>query len=186
MFGPVILPGLPDLPQLNPTDRLAYLGKRRGLVGGRADADDDDDDDVADAEDEEVEEQDPTSVTLMHHLLPITVITDLMTAYNVRHVIDLCPTPLPLILAVVEKGCCYFGLCATEFQREYPTTQLKNVIIAALSDPKSPLSENRFSVDDGSKRLRQCFHLDRHPARKLPFRHLEHRSCSFSAGFRVS
>ena len=100
--------------------------------------DDDDDDDVADAEDEEVEEQDPTGTTLMH---PISVITDLMTAYNVRHVIDLYPTPLPLMLAVVEKGCSYFGVCATELQREYLTTQLKTGIMAASSDPTNPLSE---------------------------------------------
>ena len=54
----------------------------------------------------------------MHHLLPITVITDLVTAYNVRHVIDFCPTPMPLMIALLEKGCSYFGMVANEYQRE--------------------------------------------------------------------
>lgn len=142
VFGPVQLPRPEDLPRLPAEERLMYLGKRRVLAGGKAD---EDDEPLDPGDEDDVEEAGQDVSILMHHLLPITVITDLVTAYNVRHVIDFCPTPMPLMIALLEKGCSYFGMVANEYQREYLSKQLKTDIIAALMNPKSPLSEGRFA-----------------------------------------
>ena len=109
----------------------------------------DDSDEEGDDDGEAAEEEDPhvsasTSPPLLHHLLPISVVSDFMEANKVRHVIDMTPTPLPLSQQVIEKGCSYFGVCGSEFQRDFLLRNLKRGVVDALQDPTSPLTDPRF------------------------------------------
>ena len=116
VFGPVTLDAASELPRMTGPDKLAYLGKRRVLAGGKLDSGDEGDD-AAESEKSEAEAEAPeedanavkaeTKFPINYQCLPVSVVTDLVVAQNVKHVIDLCPTPLDLALELVKKGISY-------------------------------------------------------------------------------
>ena len=98
-------------------EKLEFYGHRRVLVGGK-DSDDDDDDEEpleadAEADNNDDDEDGIAKIPINFHVLPVSVIMDFVVAWKVKHVLDFMPTPLPLALALVEKGISYFALCGT-------------------------------------------------------------------------
>ena len=96
-------------------EKLEFYGHRRVLVGGK-DSDDDDDDEEpfeADEADDNDDADETAKIPINFHALPVSVIMDFVVAWKVKHVLDFMPTPLPLALALVEKGISYFALCGT-------------------------------------------------------------------------
>ena len=78
------------------------------------------------------------------HQLPSTVIDELMWGFNVKHVIDLCPSPACVGANVVKNGGSYFGLCSTDVQRDWLITNTKAILATACRDPDSPLSSQLY------------------------------------------
>ena len=83
-------------------------------------------------------------VPLPYHAMPIDVVTDFVTANRVKTCRGLVADPLPLALALLERGVTYFGLCGSEKQREYQEKLLHDCIMKALKDPNNPLCDHRL------------------------------------------
>ncbi len=155
--GPINLDSLIDLPTMPAARKKDYYGKRFILAGGRVTdgTDDDDDDDSEDGDGGEVQnlgdrpidgkEEDPP---IAHHCLPVELITNLTEGFNVKHVIDISPTPLPLAYQIIKKGGSYVAVCATEVMNSYLKEQLFNQLIKGVVDPDEKLLyDPRFSAE---------------------------------------
>ena len=150
VFGPVQLDPPSSIPSVPKADKVQWLGKRRILAGGKADeSDDEDPEDECDAEPVAAEQSTSDSVPLTYHALPVVVFTDLVEAFGVKHVIDLTPTALPLQVALLARGCSYFGLCGSEFQRDWIQEKLRADVVKAIRDPSSTLFDKRLTPAEG-------------------------------------
>ena len=155
IFGPVHVDPYERVPAMTRTDKLAFLGKRRVLVGGAApeeDLDDDDPDLDADAEDDQVVSCSPTDdppkeppLPMNYHVLPVTVLTDLAKSHKCKHVIDFCPSVMPLAIEFVKSSVSYLGICGTAVQRDWLHEQLVNQVMENMQDPQSSLFDSRFA-----------------------------------------
>ena len=124
-----------------------YLGKRFVLAGGSVPEDDIDGDDPLeddDIDDTAVVDDDEDSVPISWHALPITVVTDLCAGFNIKHVIDLCPTPMNLGYELISRGISYFAVCSTAKQTEFLRSQCHKSVMEALVTPGTNLSDPRF------------------------------------------
>lgn len=145
VFGPVAMDKLTTLPTIAKVDKPVWWGKRLVRAGGKeegsdVEAEEEESDDGADEAVDESDQQRPMS----YHCLPVTVVTDLVEGMNVKHVIDLTPTPLPLALNLLMMGCSYFAVCASERMRDELTSRLHSQLVGALKDPTNPLFDRRF------------------------------------------
>ena len=137
MVGPVALNPSSALRTFSHKDKLAYLGKRRVAAGGKEPMTDNSDEDAegggapADVGGDGLE-------PISFHWLPVDVTLDFVKAFQVRHVVDFTPTPLPLALELVKLGVSYFGVCRTENQRTVIKHALHKGIVAKLQIPASP------------------------------------------------
>lgn len=125
VIGPValdVVSSLPTLPCL--ADKIMWWGKRGNRAGGPA-MSEDEDDEVEDDDDAEAPD-DSVALPISHHCLPLAVITDLVEGFGAKHVIDLTPTPLPLAIKLLEMGCSYFAMCASEKMADSLKEQLVN------------------------------------------------------------
>ena len=78
------------------------------------------------------------------------MVTDVVDAYNVCHVIDLCPTPLCLGAQLASRGCSYVAVCATLMMKEYLQGANRAKIKAGILDPEQRiLYDPRFANNAG-------------------------------------
>lgn len=140
--GPVILDAKQDLPMLSHSDKVAYHGKRRTGAGGCKD-----DSDADASEDEEAAEGecdgDEVKYPICYHVLPIDLLLDFIKAFQVRHIVDFSPTPMPLTVQLANLGITYLAICGTEEQKNYlhdkSLKDLENEMMkvdSALYDPR--------------------------------------------------
>ena len=150
VVGPVALNPVSALPKLSHEDKIAYLGKRRVAAGGREPISDDsaEEDDAAGGEDPE--DGGAALQPISFHCLPVAVTLDFVKAFQVRHVVDFTPSPLPLPLELVKLGISYLGVCATENQRDYIKDALHTGLVAELQNPESPLHDPRIAPGPAS------------------------------------
>ena len=80
-----------------------------------------------------------------HHALPKQVVLDLIQSHNVRHVVDLSPSPLNLSADLVSSACSYFALCATDAMRDYLQSGLLAKLKESLVKPGSELFDRRLA-----------------------------------------
>ena len=146
VVGPIELDPLANVPKLTVPQKKEYYGSARlVMASGKADKDDDidsesDDDDDADAEPKQASDLVPIS----YHVLPAQVVLDFCQAYNVKHVLDITPSPMELAPKLIERGISYLGVCGTEFQKSYLQKQMRNSISKGLVDPNNRLFDARF------------------------------------------
>ena len=154
VMGPVDLDKTEDLPTMPLSKKKLYLGRRFVLVGGKpeesSESDDDDDDDAPVDEEDRVAEPAPTKPRdppMSHHALPLKVATNMFDAYNVKHVVDLTPTPqTSLAFEVLSRGGSYVALCSTPAMAMYLKGKLFTQLVKAIVDPSQPLLHDpRFS-----------------------------------------
>ena len=144
VVGPVVLDPLSRIPKLKLADKIEYYGKRRVAPGGKLE--EEADNDGAEQEDEEqfmdtepAVDPDETEgmKPISYHVLPITVVTDYVQGFGVKHVIDFTPTPLPLAIALSKLGVSYAAFCATDSQATFLKNQYREALRAELLDPSS-------------------------------------------------
>ena len=94
VVGPVVLDSLSKIPKLKLADKIEYYGKRRVAPGGKLE--DEAENECAELEDEEqfmdtepAVDPDETEgmKPISYHVLPITVVTDYVQGFGVKHVI---------------------------------------------------------------------------------------------------
>lgn len=119
---------------------------------GDDEPDDDDDDDQPDEESAAVADSPDAQVPIAYHMLPSTVLTDLVDAWSVRHVLDFTPSPGDAMVKLVESGVSYFGLCASDKMRDYLMAKAEAAIAASIKTPGSLLFDRRLagSVGEGA------------------------------------
>ena len=153
VFGPVELDALDTIPGMQSSEKDTYLGKRKVAAGGKlgdeADEAEAEEGDEAEAEssmavDEASSGPAPQAIPLSYHCLPLSVTTDLVTAYDAKHVLDFTPTPLNLATELAKRGISYFAVCGTEAQKTFLEQALHNGLIKELVDSNSPLGDPRF------------------------------------------
>jgi hypothetical protein len=138
ILGPITMDHLSAIPTLTQDEKKQYWGKRFCLAGGACPSDDDDDlDEDDDAPPEE--ELGVPKYPINYHALPITVISDFVEGFNVKHVIDLTPTPLNLAFQLAQLGVSYVALCATEVMKDFLTKQTFNTVRRAICDENEPI-----------------------------------------------
>ena len=146
VMGPVTLDAPADLPTMPLSEKKVFYGKRFVLSGGRVPDESDDSSDDEDDDDDHAE--DTSDPPVSHHCLPITVALALIKAHNIKHVIDLSPSPLKLAYKVLALGGSYVGLCATSEQAEYLKKQLfADLIQGVVNKDEKLLYDNRFSAE---------------------------------------
>ena len=152
VVGPVVLDSLSKIPKLKLADKIEYYGKRRVAPGGKLEdeaenegAELEDEEQIMDTEPavdpDETEDMKPIS----YHVLPITVVTDYVQGFGVKHVIDFTPTPLPLAIALSKLGVSYAAFCATDSQATFLKNQYREALRAELLDSSSVLYESRLT-----------------------------------------
>ena len=157
VVGPIDLDPLVDLPTMKPSLKKEYYGKRYVLAGGRLEGSSDDADENEEDDDDQEDHATPAapvtaakqdSVPVSYHALPIDVVLDFYKAYNVKHVIDLTPTPLGLAFEILALGGSYVGVCASDMQAARLKDQLFNKLILGIVDESQPLLyDARFSKE---------------------------------------
>ena len=152
VVGPVVLDPLSRIPKLKLADKIEYYGKRRVAPGGKLG--DEAENECAELEDEEqfmdtepAVDPDETEgmKPISYHVLPITVVTDYVQGFGVKHVIDFTPTPLPLAIALSKLGVSYAAFCATDSQATFLKNQYREALRAELLDSSSVLYESRLT-----------------------------------------
>ena len=141
--GPIELDNAADLPTLpTPAHIKDFYGKRYILAGGRIPEESDDDDDDNDDDDDHHDGGDqeaPGEPHIAPHALPLLFMRNYIKAYNVKHVIDLSPSPLGLAFEVVKEGGSYVAVCATKIQADYLKDQLQSKLVKGIVDKNYPL-----------------------------------------------
>ena len=56
---------------------------------------------------------------ICYHVLPIDLLLDFIKAFQVRHIVDFSPTPMPLTVQLANLGITYLAICGTEEQKNY-------------------------------------------------------------------
>ena len=150
VMGPVHLDHADQLPVIDPNQLKDYYGKRFVLAGGKlsdsdSDIDNDDTDEDVVAEPPEAQPQAAVATQddknkrqttlLAPHCLPVSVVTDIFTSYGVKHVIDMCPTPLPLAYKSVSMGGSYVALCSSTLMAHTLKKNLFNALILGVVNP---------------------------------------------------
>ena len=146
VIGPV------DLPPRSSIPTMLYYGKHYILAGGKAD---DSSDDVSESDAEELaddasksEAQPAPSETKPPVSLPIVLLQNFIETYNIKHVIDLAPTPLRLPFTALQLGCTYVGVTATPMMQTELKTRLYNDLIVAMVTPSEKyLYDPRYKQD---------------------------------------
>ena len=106
-------------------------------------------DSCSEAGDQPVDKVEGSHPSLNIHLLPTDVIINLMEGFDVKHLIDLTPTPFPLAYEVVKRGCSFVALCVTFQMQEYLKTQLRLALTRGIQDPAEKLLfDVRFKCKD--------------------------------------
>lgn len=161
VFGPITLDNMADMPKMSVADKRDYYGKRFILAGGRIDADDDDNEDT-EVEDDDAEindDADEGDPPIAWHALPVTAVMSYVKAFNIKHVIDLSPTPLPLAYEVVAWGGSYVALCATPQQADYLQHALFEKLIQGIVNPEQTLLyDPRFSQTAAENAIGRAAH----------------------------
>ena len=155
VMGNIKLDPVSELPKIATKDIKSYFGPRYVLAGGKADTCDSDENNAEDSQDEDVVEPEveikktkDTDTILAIHALPTTVITDLMSAYEIKHVIDMWPTPMNLAKKVVAMGGSYVGVCSTPEMKKFLYTRCFNdVLIAKVTPTERLLYDPRFTTE---------------------------------------
>ena len=154
LLGPVVLDTPESLPKMIKKDKNAYWGKRKIAVGGPGDEDSDPDNNDG-SEDDHVEEEQTAEpeagamVPIAYHMLPSSVLCDIVGAFNVRHVIDFAPTPGDGIVKLLAGGVSYVGLCGSESMVKYLQKTVIDGVRACITDPQSTLYDRRLTAAVG-------------------------------------
>ena len=153
VMGPVDLDKIEDLPTMALAKKKSYLGKRFVLVGGKAPSSSESDGALSGSEDANDPEntggkppvvKDPP---VSYHCLPVAVAVNLNEAYNVKHVIDLAPSPHNLAFETLRRGGSYVGVCSTPIQAAYLKDKLFKRLVKALVDKdETILHDSRFTA----------------------------------------
>ena len=101
---------------------------------GLSDDDESSNDDEADAS----EDADP-KFAINYHCLPLNVFTDFVAGFDVKHVIDLTPTPLNLSSKFASKGVSYVALCATSDMKDFLKNNAFTEIRKAICNENEPI-----------------------------------------------
>ena len=155
VMGPVDLDKSEDLPTMSLAKKKAYLGKRFVLVGGKAPSSSESEGDRLSGSDN-VETENPLAggkppvvkdPPLSYHGLPVSVATNLHEAYNVKHVIDLAPSPHNLAFETLRRGGSYVGVCSTPAMAAWLKEKLFKRLVRALVDKNEIiLHDSRFTA----------------------------------------
>ena len=152
VVGPVVLDPLSRIPKLKLADKIEYYGKRRVAPGGKLEeeaenegAEQEDEEQFMDTEPAVDPDETEGMKPISYHVLPITVVTDYVQGFGVKHVIDFTPTPLPLAIALSKLGVSYAAFCATESQATFLKNQYREALRAELLDSSSVLYESRLT-----------------------------------------
>ena len=149
VIGPIELDDVIDIPHMTVADKRAYYGHRYVLAGGKIPADDEDDDENDDEDDDEEKTspaKTPETVPLSWHCLPADFMVNIATAFRVKHVVDLSPTPLSLAYDLAVIGTSYVAMCASASMVEYLTKQARMSLAKGICDPKCKLLyDSRFA-----------------------------------------
>ena len=161
VMGPVKLDPLETIPHIDPSLVRDFFGKRFVLAGGKVEDTSEDDMDDSESDPDEASPQKgekkkddkkdvfakkDDTVPLTPHALPLTVVTDIVESHNVKHVVDLFPTPCPLAYKVLASGGSYVGLTATPMMQNHIKHQLYNDLILGHVNPQERfLYDARFS-----------------------------------------
>ena len=165
VMGPVTQESIDDLPAVPASEKRVFYGKRFKLAGGPVDgADDDDPDDNEDlvvSDDEEVTDDVDKDPPVAWHCLPTCVVLALMKAFNIKHVIDLCPTPLNLAYRVLASGGTYVALCASVEMKTYLSRRLHSDLMQGIVDENEPLLyDPRFKLQaSGALSIYICIYM---------------------------
>jgi hypothetical protein len=103
VVGPVALDPSSALPMLSHEDNITYLSKRHMATGGKEPLSDNSDED-AESGSAPADVGGDGAQPINFHSLPVDVALDFVKAFQVRHVVDFTPTPLPLALELVKLG----------------------------------------------------------------------------------
>eukprot|EP00973_Karenia_brevis_P077956 10829982-Karenia_brevis.AAC.1 len=112
---------LEDIPKIKASKVKDYYGKRWIMAGGKPDSESDSNSGDAESNDDDtttpLKEREPKAkdkdtassakdplVPIAPHVLPTLVVTDLAKSFNVKHIIDLAPTPHSLAFEVIRRG----------------------------------------------------------------------------------
>ena len=162
-MGPVHLDHADKLPVIEPNQLKDYYGKRFVLAGGKLsdsesdnDNDDSDEDIIAEAPEAQPQAASATKddkkknqkTLVAPHCLPVNVVTDIFTSFGFKHVIDMCPTPLPLAYKIVSMGGSYVALCSSTLIVQTLKKNLFNDLILGVVNPaEALLYDSRFSKE---------------------------------------
>jgi hypothetical protein len=152
VMGPVDLDPIENLPTMPFAKKKVYLGKRLVLVGGRVESSSgsegaSDDDHLPDEVQPHANQLDDPSgksakvndPPMSYHALPPAVVVNIVEGFNVKHFIDLTPTPMDLAFEILSRGGSYVALCSTPAMAAYLKTRLFNQLVKAVVDPKQLL-----------------------------------------------
>ena len=138
-----------DLPSLQRPAKIAFLGKRRVLIGGK----ETESESVGDGEDDDEpppppvdKSKEPEPEPIHWHALPIQVVLDVAKAYGIKHIIDFTPTSLPLIPELLENGCSYLGICGTDEHDEFLEKQTIDILKKNCWTPTRNCTTNVFKL----------------------------------------
>lgn len=146
LLGPVIMDPLSAIPKMTQADKKLFWAKRFVLAGGAVPRDGLSDDDVETSDQEQIVQDDDSDpqYPINYHCLPLSVVLDKVAGFNVKHVIDLAPTPLNLSFHLAKRGVSYVALCASpmmkDFLKKQAFTDIRKAITneneAVLYDPR--------------------------------------------------
>ena len=89
---------------------------------------------------------DESEAQIAVHALPISCVLAVVQAWAVKHVIDLCPTPLPFGAELIEQGVTYFALCHSQFQLDWHMAALRASRKSKILTPGTKLFDKRSAV----------------------------------------
>ena len=158
MFGPVELEKGCDLPTLpSKAAKAAWWGKDRLLdVGGKADADEaeDSEDDEDDVEANTAFNDDP-KVPICYHQMPPIILKELVWSMNVKHVLDLAPSPSTAAAwLIAEAGASYCCIASTETSATWFRQKVHDDLIKMCSQEGTKLyaqCQLWAGLDDGEE-----------------------------------
>ena len=159
VMGNIKLDDISDLPTIPSNMMKDYFGSRYVLASGKADTVDSEENDPEES-DEDAQHDDGTEIEIKKdkkdgkesegiiaiHALPTSVITDLMTAYEVKHLVDMWPTPMNLAKRVISMGGSYVGVCHTPEMKQFLFTRAFNdILVAKVTPTERLLYDARFT-----------------------------------------
>ena len=144
VLGPISMDPLSSIPTMTLEEKKTYWGKRFVLAGGAVPRDGLSSDGES-TNDEVAGKTEDSKYPINYHCLPVSVVVDKADGFNVKHVIDLAPTPLNLSYALASKGISYVALCASPTMKQFLKDQAFAEIRKALTNENEPvLYDPRF------------------------------------------